>query len=573
MPPVIRVMGVMKPLRTRFPMNTKPMLLAGLAAGIWVLTACSGGDGPNDQDAGPDTAGETSGICQEGLACDDGDPCTFDDTCVAGLCAGQSAPCNGTPCADATCDGKGGCIPGEPKKGWCLVDGECYEADTQAPDDPCLMCAPLESQTSFVAAQTGTSCEDGNPCTEDDYCDKGDCLAGTPPTCADGVQCTLDECDPELGCLHEPDHVSCDDKNPCTKEVCSTEAGGCTNPPDDSLVCGDGNVCTTNDRCEKGACVSDPDPQECDDSNPCTDDTCHPSFGCLYVFNEIECNDQATCTKDDKCHFGTCIGTEQWSSCPACNLEFDTHALKINKLRVGDGGHPGEALNVDGDLKTCAPSGNCEMGLDNSLTLAGDFIDETLQQNLNNALEPLIFVAEFVKPNSEGKSFTLNVYYADLADENLECDFQAEECTYVASTLNFNPLCKPQVQFVNTKLDGEKMTAGGSGSIFPFKMSFVNDKQAELVLYAARMEGTLVAEGDKFVSMKGVLGGAVTHEHLKSMIEAVPDEYIPVDKALILTMVDNIPLDIDLDGDGDGDGISIALVFEAIPGKLAPYYY
>jgi hypothetical protein len=549
------------------------MSIAVALATIGFLAACSGGDGAQGTDLVADVTGETASTCQEGLACDDGDPCTFGDTCAAGICAGQAAPCEALPCAETSCDGNGGCSPGEPKEGWCLVGGACHEGGAAAPDDPCHVCSPLESKTSFVPSETGTSCQDGNPCTENDYCDNGDCLAGTPPTCADGVQCTLDECDPELGCLHEPDHLSCDDKNPCTNEVCSTEAGGCTNPPDDSLICGDGDVCTTNDRCEKGACVSDMEPMTCDDSNPCTDDTCHPSYGCLYVFNEIECDDQATCTKDDKCHFGTCIGTEQWSSCPACDLTFDEHTLKINKLRVGDGGHLGEALNVDGDLKTCSPSGNCEMGLDNSLTLAGDFIDQTIQQNLENITEPLIFVAEFVKPNSEGKSFTLNVYYADLAEENPTCNFQAEECTYVASSLNFNPLCKPQVQFVNTKLQGDKMVAGGSGSIFPFKMSFVNDKKAEIVLYSARMEATLVTEGDKFVSMKGVLGGAVTHEHLKGMIEAIPDEYIPMDKDFLLTMVGNIPLDIDLDGDGDGDGISIALVFEAIPGKLAPYYY
>ncbi|MBM4355071.1 MAG: hypothetical protein FJ109_15020 [Deltaproteobacteria bacterium] len=554
-------------------MKDNRVRLAVLAAGLFAVAACSGGDGDKGQDILADGGGEVVAPCEEGKACDDGDPCTYGDTCVGGLCVSQPAPCNCTPCVDATCDGKGGCIYGPPKKGWCLVNQTCYEEGQSSPDTPCLVCSPAESPTSFVPGETGVACQDGNPCTENDYCDNGDCLAGSPPSCADGVQCTVDECDPEEGCRHDPDHASCDDKNPCTQEVCSTEAGGCTNPPDDSLICGDGNVCTTNDRCENGKCVSDPEPMACDDSNSCTDDTCHPSFGCLYVFNENACDDQATCTKDDKCHYGTCIGTEVWGSCPACDLTFDDHTVKINKLRVGDGGHPGEALNIDGDLKTCSPSGNCELGLDNSLTLAGDFIDETIAQNLTNAGNPLIFVAEFVDPNLDGKSFTLNLYYAWLADENPDCDIQSEECLYNASNLNFNPLCKPQVQFVNTKIDGDKVTAGGSGSIFPFKMSFSNGKDAEIVMYAARMEATLVKEGDKFTGLKGVFGGAVTHEQLKEMIKAIPEEYIPVDVNLILTMVDNIPLDIDLDGDGDGDGMSIALVFEALPAKLAPYYY
>ena len=72
--------------------------------------------------------------------------------------------------------------------------------------------------------------------------------------------------------------------------------------------------------------------------------------------------------------------------------------------------------------------------------------------------------------------------------------------------------------------------------------------------------------------LKGVIGGAITKENLIALIMAIPEEYLPVPPELIVTFVENIPQDIDLDGDGTTDASSIALVFDAIPATLLPYY-
>jgi hypothetical protein len=557
---------------------------AGLVVALLIGCGTSSGDGEVVADLrGSDDAQElvpTPSPCaklEDGTFCDDKDPCTFTDLCQAGECVGKPYSCDWGECAAGQCDGLGGCGANPVAAGWCYVDDLCLADGAPMPDNPCLIC-DAASPEEAVFAPAGTPCQDDNICTENDFCDNGDCLAGSPPTCADGIQCTIDSCDVELGCLHEPEHEVCNDNNPCTVDECDIENGdpttGCLSVADDGLSCADKDVCTTNDHCDNGACVSDPEPLSCDDGNECTDESCHPAYGCLYVFNEIPCSDGAVCTLNDVCHFGKCVGEEQWwGACPACELTFSEQAVKIVDLRVGNGGFPGEALNVDNDLKTCSPSGNCEQGLDNSLMLAGDFIDDTIAQNLVNVENPLIFAAEFVDPSFAGEEFLLNIYYATVADSNPTCDFQHEVCEYDVSGLNFDPLCNNQVTFANATIVENELNAGGSGFIFPFKASFTNGESTETVLYSAKVKAELVVSEGKVVGMTGVIGGAITKENLIELIMAIPEEYIPVDPSLIVAFVENIPQDIDLDGDGTPDASSIALVFQTIPATLLPYYH
>ncbi len=547
--------------------------------------ACSGGSSGSEEDSIPadDAALEesTSG-CEEGLACDDGDPCTSDDKCVAGACAG-GAPvlCEHFECFEGGgCDGAGGCDMGTLMEGWCFIGGLCAEAGDSDPEDPCFACDPEQSTDGWSEAPTGTSCEDGNPCTIDDFCDHGDCLNGSPPSCADGIMCTDDECDPVEGCQHAFNHDQCNDDNPCTKDECSYEGAettGCLSSPDDSLVCGDGNVCTLNDRCEEGSCVSDAEPMDCDDDNPCTDDSCHEAFGCLYVFNENACDDGADCTMEDVCYYGKCVGEEDWwNACPPCTVEFSEQIAKVFKLRVGDGGWVGEAVNVDNDLKTCSPNDTCEQGLDNMLAFAGPMLNSTIEENLqaNTPASPLIFVAEFVAPTFDGAAFTVNILYCGLSDSNPDCDFMTQTCTYQASSMNFDDLCKPNVSFNNVTITDGHVSGGGSGYIFPFNMTFVGGATAETVLYSARIEAEVETDDDgNIVTLKGALGGAVTKTNLKELVVAIPDEYMPVPKEAVLDLIDapQIKPDIDLNGDGEADALSVGLAFETLPGVVVPY--
>ena len=71
---------------------------------------------------------------------------------------------------------------------------------------------------------------------------------------------------PPEGC---EEAAECDDKNPCTKDLCTD--GECAYElfPSD---CDDGDACTTDDACVNGDCVGTP--LDCADGDDCTKDTC-----------------------------------------------------------------------------------------------------------------------------------------------------------------------------------------------------------------------------------------------------------------------------------------------------------
>ena len=101
---------------------------------------------------------------KSGGSCNDGNPCTKSDTCLAGACLGVTAGAcdDGNPCTADSCSLTTGC------------------SHTPAPGP----------------------CSDGSVCTVGDTCLAGVCVAGTAKTCGDGGPgtCTAGICDPDFGC-------------------------------------------------------------------------------------------------------------------------------------------------------------------------------------------------------------------------------------------------------------------------------------------------------------------------------------------------------------------------------------
>lgn len=100
-----------------------------------------------------------------GGSCDDGTPCTIQDTCTLGGCLGTVAGAcdDGNPCTDDGCLPPVGCV------------------HTAAPGP----------------------CDDGNTCTTLDSCLGGVCVGGTAKACSGGLpgSCTTAICDPAVGCV------------------------------------------------------------------------------------------------------------------------------------------------------------------------------------------------------------------------------------------------------------------------------------------------------------------------------------------------------------------------------------
>ncbi len=176
--------------------------------------------GPACVDTTPCTADTcaTDGGCRhvaiEG-SCTDGDACTHTDSCAQGACHGTPVECADlNPCTTEDCDPSLGCLT-------LLAKGPCDA--------------------------------DGSQCTENDACDGGLCVKGTPRVCNDQNACTQDACDALAGCVSTPVAGACDDHDACTaNDQCAS--GQCH-----GAVVQDGTSCP-NGRCLSGSCVENVPP-------------------------------------------------------------------------------------------------------------------------------------------------------------------------------------------------------------------------------------------------------------------------------------------------------------------------
>ena len=285
--------------------------------------------------------------------CNDGNPCSVNDACSGGKCAGgKPADCNdNSPCTKDSCDVKAGCVNAIDDTATCddnnpctgndaCKAGKCIAGAAAGCDDgnPCTSDSCSTQQGCFHGLNNGAACNDDNICTANDLCDGGQCLGSAQNSCTDNNACTNDSCDPVSGCFSDP-VVSgpCDDGNPCTlndgcksnvcvsgaskpcndgnsctADSCDPKSGACVFVPvADQNQCEDGNPCTVSDICGKGKCAAGP-LRECGDGNPCTDDACDPGTGnCVntILVGTYLCNDGDPCTLSDACKGGVCGGS------------------------------------------------------------------------------------------------------------------------------------------------------------------------------------------------------------------------------------------------------------------------
>jgi hypothetical protein len=186
----------------------------------------------------------------DGTVCEDGNPCTLNDTCQAGACVAGAAKSCVAAAADA-----------------CHTNGVC--------DTATGLC-------SKPAAADGTSCDDGDACSTASACVAGACVATSVVTCTAADQCHL--------------------AGTCT-------AGACSNPAKvDGTTCNDNDACTTGETCQAGTCGNG-SAVVCSNPGTCKTAVCVPAAGCV-VSNATDgtaCSDGNGCTAGDSCQAGACV--------------------------------------------------------------------------------------------------------------------------------------------------------------------------------------------------------------------------------------------------------------------------
>jgi hypothetical protein len=298
----------------------------------------------------------------DGTVCNDGNLCTQTDTCQAGVCIGS----NPITCPTPT--------------------GQCLVAET---------CDPSTGVCPSPFAPDGTSCNDGNACTQTDKCQTGVCKGSNPITCLPSDAChVVGTCDTSTGVCSNPiatDGNTCNDENACTQTdtcqsgvctgsnpitcpppsdvchvagTCDTSTGLCSYPfAPDGTSCNDDNACTLTDSCQSGSCIGSP--------VTCSAlDQCHIPGTCDYITGECSnpdaidgktCNDNNACTQTDTCISGVCTG----DNFVTCSDPSDVcHVVGICDTTTGVCSNP-FALDGTGcnDDNACTQTDSCQSGV------------------------------------------------------------------------------------------------------------------------------------------------------------------------------------------------------------------
>ncbi len=322
-------------------------------------------------DQPPGSCFANEGTCQDGVcgypplaaetACDDEDPCSENDRCLAqgGPCQGTPLLCNDPPANECQSDsvllsylGNGSCQAGacvyqaqevtcsqQCENGVCLGD-PCQDVVCDQPPGACyLSTGKCERGICHYGYLDGFACDDGDDCTTADACQSGSCH-GIPKTCAqppDNVCVNADQMRSfaangvciEGVCSYGYQEVNC--ASGCQDGLCQGDpcAGlSCKQPPNDCYLadgvcvegvchygyqndttCDDGNDCTTDDQCQSGACLGAPLVCNHPPASKCLDADRLQTYSrngfcqqgsCAYQFEEIVC--------DFGCSDGFCAG-------------------------------------------------------------------------------------------------------------------------------------------------------------------------------------------------------------------------------------------------------------------------
>lgn len=306
-----------------------------------VSGVCTAGTHTTCDDQNPcttDQCNPSTGICEfvdNQLPCNDQDACTTGDICSSGSCVGVQVNCDdGLSCTADSCSG-GSCshslLPNT-----CNIGSTCYSTGAANPSDPCQICDPSQSSSSWSVA-IGASCNDGNMCTANDVCSPLGVCAGVIVDCSSaGDQCNVGVCNPSSG-------------------ICQQQ------PITDGSSCSDGKYCTTGDQCQSGVCVGSVE-RVCDQppAGPCWAAVGQCSVSqdqCVYTplssgsscSDGNACNGAETCDGAGTCQSGSAPSCSLGSQDPQCNVAVCDPALGCITQPLGDSCNADSSVCTQGD--------------------------------------------------------------------------------------------------------------------------------------------------------------------------------------------------------------------------------
>ncbi len=297
----------------------------------------------------------------KGTPCDDGEKATLGDACDNGTCKpGVKAACKVNLDCDVQEDGDAcnGTLYCDKTDGACKLNPATVIACAKGGDSACTKntCDPASGVCSLKALKNGSSCNDNDKCTQNEFCLQGKCGGGEDQCpCTDDKSClALDDgnlCNGTLFCnkktkkceLNPASLVVCKSLNDtqCSKNACAPATGTCAMTDterasllpcpqavgapkkdcrwevkpkaakSDEVSCDDGDKCTANSSCAKGQCTGENTLCVCKSTADCAKqedgDACNGTLYCNPKTKLCELN-KATVVSCPKPKAGACIG-------------------------------------------------------------------------------------------------------------------------------------------------------------------------------------------------------------------------------------------------------------------------
>ncbi|MEC8025784.1 MAG: hypothetical protein VX223_17765, partial [Myxococcota bacterium] len=298
-------------------------------------------------------------------SCDDGDNCTFNDTCTTSGCAGTPYSCDdGLSCTSESCNGAGGCTT--TLLSGCLIGGDCYADGDVNPSNPCQQCVTTSATDSWISLPDNTPCNDGSVCTTGDTCINGACQT-TASCTASGFCSDCNSCACSSG-TYGPD---CAEICPGGADTPCSNQGQCEG--DGTCTCFDGftgNDCSVMCSISGGAGSVDSDGDGvCDNDDPADNDgdgVLDASDNCTSGWNSADADSDGT---PDACDTtpggGTVVNISQFNLCDSGSLTTTcvvstSKSFNNQNLRISG---PGSLTINNGATVSCSSS-LCSLGID-----------------------------------------------------------------------------------------------------------------------------------------------------------------------------------------------------------------
>ncbi len=256
---------------------------------------------------------------------------------------------------------------------------------------------------------------------------------------------------------------------------------------------------------------------------------------------------------------------------------FPDPALYMRSFQLGEDGHPGSGLDLDGDPSTCSPPGSCSGGIDNGFFGLGSLARDYLPGGANGAETHI--VVDLSGYSETGCPFTTNFFPGTLTTSYpddcesvpvpVDCCPASATCDFTVPADAFDADCLALSTIPGTWVVGADFRGGPISSIYYLMLSVVG-LDLLIPVHEARIVGTVTSAGGVPSRLQGIIGGYIVEDELFAVFEAIhEDDYPFPGKAAVIQLIhdlytgDLIINDRDMDGDTTPDAGSVGIIFDA----------